>query len=135
MILLYLGLHAGAIPLSTAHFGKGNATILVRDFRCTGREESLHQCIPRNYSISSYYSYGYNVPNRYVHSAQHFLLHMILLVPRPCSAFHCLQYTPFPLIFRLHTGRSWEQGYDLFDTDICRIFVTLFKMHKVKLFV
>ena len=60
-------LHPGATPLSTAYFGKGNATILVRDFGCTGREETLQQCRPRNYSISSYYSYGYNVPNRYVH--------------------------------------------------------------------
>ena len=78
MILLYLVLHTGAIPLSTAYFGRGNATILVQDFGCTGREETLQMCTPSNYSISSYYSHGYNVPNRYVHSAKHFLLHMIL---------------------------------------------------------
>ena len=79
-------LHAGAIPLTTAYFERGNATILVRDFRCTGREQSLHECRPRNYSISSYYSRGYNVPNRYVQSAQHFLLHMILLASFPGPA-------------------------------------------------
>ena len=53
--------------MSTALFGKGNATILIQDFRCTGREQSLQQCTPTNYSISSYYSRGYYVPNRYVH--------------------------------------------------------------------
>ena len=65
MILLCLVLHARAIPFSTGLFGRGNATILVQDFGCTGREESLQQCTPSNYSISSYYSYGY-IPNRYV---------------------------------------------------------------------
>ena len=60
-------LHIGAIPMSTAYFGRGNATILIQDFRCTGREQSLQQCSPSNYSISSYYSRGYNVFNRYVH--------------------------------------------------------------------
>ena len=52
--------------MSTALFGRGNATILVRDFRCTGREQSLQQCTPSNYSISSYYSHGSYVSNRYV---------------------------------------------------------------------
>ena len=59
-------MHTGAIPMSTALFGRGNATILVYDFGCTGREQSLQQCTPSNYSISSYYSYGYSVYNRYV---------------------------------------------------------------------
>jgi len=65
MVLYWFGC-TGAIPFSTALFGRGNATILVQDFGCTGREQSLQQCTPSNYSISSYYSYGYNVPNRYV---------------------------------------------------------------------
>ena len=59
-------LHPGAIPLSTALFGRGNATILVQNFGCTGKEQSLWECEPRNYTIPSYYSRGYNVPNRYV---------------------------------------------------------------------
>ena len=66
-MILYLWFGCtGAIPLSTALFGRGNATILVRDFRCTGREQSLQQCTPSNYSISSYYSHGSYVSNRYV---------------------------------------------------------------------
>ena len=32
----------------------------------TGREKTLQQCASHNYTIS-YYSYGYNVANRYVH--------------------------------------------------------------------
>ena len=63
MISLHLVLHAGVIPMSTAHFGRGNATILVQDFGCTGREETLQQCTPRNYTISSYYYNGYYVFN------------------------------------------------------------------------
>ena len=59
--------HAGVIPLTTAFFGRGNATILVRDFGCIGYENSLSECLPRNYSISSVYRnyYGNIVPNRY----------------------------------------------------------------------
>jgi len=80
---LHVVLHPGAIPLSTAHFGRSNATILVQNFGCTGREESLQQCTPSNYSIPSYYSYGYRVYNRYVHFRSSQLniscyIHMIL---------------------------------------------------------
>ena len=55
--------HAGVIPLSTAYFGRGNATVLVQDFRCIGYENSLYECDSRNYSISSVYR-GYQVYNR-----------------------------------------------------------------------
>ena len=50
-----------------AHFGRGNATIMIRNFGCTGLEEKLHECRSSNYSISSYYSHGYHVYNRYAH--------------------------------------------------------------------
>jgi len=56
------------IPLTTAIFGRGNATILVRDFRCNGYENSLYECLPsNNYSISSVYRNYYRniVRNRY----------------------------------------------------------------------
>ena len=122
----------GAIPMSTGLFGRGNATILVRDFGCTGREQSLQQCTPSNYSISSYYSYGFYVYNQYVQSAKHFLLHMILA---SFSAPHFfLLYAIYPLSFWFFIcSQVWEQGYDLLDADIWRIFVTLFKMHEAKL--
>ena len=32
----------------------------------TGREKTLQQCTSHNYSIPSYYSYGYNVANWYM---------------------------------------------------------------------
>jgi len=59
--------HAGIIPLTTAFFGRGNATILVWDFRCNGYENSLYECVPSNYSISSVYRNYYRniVRNRY----------------------------------------------------------------------
>ena len=72
---LHLVFHTGAVPVSTALFGRGNATILVQNFGCTGREQSLQQCTPSNYSISSYYSY---VPNRYVHILFLFLYYQLV---------------------------------------------------------
>jgi len=59
-------MYTGVIHLPTAaHFGRGNATILIRNFGCTGVEETLQECRSSNYSISSYYSWGSHVNDRY----------------------------------------------------------------------
>ena len=50
-------IYTGVIHFPTAaHFGRSNATILVRNLGCTGVEESLQECRLRNYS--TYYYHG-----------------------------------------------------------------------------
>lgn len=61
-------IYTGVIHFPTAaHFGRSNATILVRDLGCTGLEESLQECRSSNYS-----TYYYSGSSRY---AQIYLFH------------------------------------------------------------
>ena len=65
--MLFLLIFTGVIPLFNENFGRGNDTIMIRNFGCSGLEETLQECRSSNYSISSYYSHGYHVYNRYAH--------------------------------------------------------------------
>jgi len=65
--MLFVLIFTGVIPLFNEHFGRGNATIMIQNFRCTGLEDTLWECRSSNYSISSYYSWGSHVSNRYAH--------------------------------------------------------------------